>query len=51
MRTWMGATGVNGSHAALARMLNVLPKEDDDANLMYLRSTAHGVSAARSGCK
>ena len=35
-RTWMACRGVKGSQMAPARMLNMLPKEEDEANLMYL---------------
>jgi hypothetical protein len=34
----MGCSGVKGSQAAAARIEKVLPNEDDDANLMYLRA-------------
>ena len=42
----MACSGVKGSQMAAARMLNMLPKEDDDANLMYLHSTARHVDYA-----
>jgi len=37
-RTWIACRGVNGSHTAPAKMLNMLPNEDEDADLIYLQS-------------
>lgn len=34
-RTWMGARGLNGSQAAAAKMLKVLPNELLAVHLMY----------------
>jgi len=36
----MGVIGLNRSHTAAARMYNVFPNDEDEANLMYLQSAA-----------
>lgn len=38
IRTWIACRGVNGSHTAPAKMLKMLPNDDEDANLIYLQS-------------
>ncbi len=36
----MGVIGLKRSHTAAARMYNVFPNDEDEANLMYLQSAA-----------